>query len=150
MGNGSLAWIGSNQTDDSIARRSKQVRFLVIHENAPVRKLIKSILRNMGFPTVLEESVAGNFLDTLVKEKVHVLICSGGDPHEQDWDWVKALRAQEHTQKTGVIIISSLTEKDVILDAVRAGVDDYIVMPFSALVFEERIDTLLQKKQLIS
>ncbi|HLC25591.1 MAG TPA: response regulator [bacterium] len=149
-GNGSRTCTGKNYADNPLVRQCKQIRFLIVHENAPVRKLIKSILRNMGFTLILEDSSTGNFLGTLKKENVHVLICSGKDSDHENWDWVKTLRTQEHARKTGVMILSSVTDKETILGAIQAGVDDYIVMPFSAQAFEERINALFQKRQLLS
>jgi len=80
----------------------------------------------------------------------HVRICSAADPNGQNWDWVKALRAREHARNTGVIVISSVTDQEAILGAVRASVDDSIVMPLPALAFEERIGSLLEKQRLAS
>lgn len=127
----------------------KQVRILVAHENAPVRKLIKSILRNLGFSTIQESTTTANLLATLGKDPVQILICGGERASQEGWKWVETLHSgSEPGEETSVVIVSSVSDKETILEAVHAGVDEYIVLPFSALLFEERINTLVRKKKL--
>src|SRR3972149_4351350 len=115
------------------------VRILVSHENNTVRKFIKGCLKDMGCPTVLELVPAGNILITVVQEQPHVLICSGETPEMKNWDLMRLLRDRPEISKTKVIVVSGNYDKEAILGAVRAGVDDYIILPFSASLLEQRI-----------
>ncbi|MBI3016256.1 MAG: response regulator [Candidatus Tectomicrobia bacterium] len=111
-----------------------------------MRKLIRGCLKNMGFTTVLDLTPTGNIFRTLVAEKAHVLICNGETPEMKEWELVKLLRNHPEVCKTKVVIVSGNSDKESILGAVRAGVDDYLIIPFSASALEERIRALFAVK----
>lgn len=121
------------------------IRFLVAHENAPVRKFIKGCLKGLGCPTILELIPTGNILSTMVSERPHVLICAGETPEMEDWLLMKSIRRHPDLRRIKVVIVSGDSSKDSILGAVRNGVDDYIILPFSASTLEERICTLFSR-----
>ncbi|MBI3016254.1 MAG: response regulator [Candidatus Tectomicrobia bacterium] len=122
------------------------IRFLISHENKTVRKFIKGCLKGMGCPTLLElVPTGGNILITVVQEQPHVLICSGETPEMKDWSLVRSIRNHPEVSKTKVIVVSGDSARESILGAVKAGVDDYVILPFSASNFEERVWVLFAR-----
>ena len=136
---------GKTQNQKSPTPLPRKIRFLIAHENASVRKLIRGCLKTMGFALIIDLNPAGNILSTLTDEKVHVLICNGETPEMENWNLLKLLREHPENCKTKVIVASGNSDKEAILGAVQAGVDDYIIIPFSAALFEERIRALFAK-----
>jgi len=125
----------------------KGVRFLIAHENLSLRKFIKGCLQSMGGTTILEMIPTGNILNTLIREEgIDVLIVNGEIPEMQEWNLVKLIRSHPKVNKTKVVVISGNPDKDAILGAIQAGIDDYIILPFSAVAFQDRIRTLLAKR----
>ncbi|MBI2998492.1 MAG: response regulator [Deltaproteobacteria bacterium] len=125
----------------------KGVRFLIAHENLSLRKFIKGCLQSMGGSTILELVPTGNVLNTLVREEgADVLIVNGEIREMREWNLVKSIRSHPKVNKMKVIVVSGNPDKGSILGAIQAGVDDYIILPFSAVAFEDRIRTLFAKR----
>jgi len=125
----------------------KGVRFVIAHENLSLRKFLKGCLQSVGDATILELIPTGNVLSTLVREEgVDVLIVNGEISEMREWNLVKSIRSHPKVNKIKIIIVSGNPDKDAILGAIQAGIDDYIILPFSAVAFQDRIRTLFNKR----
>ena len=125
---------------------AQKIRFLIAHENQTIRKFIRGCLQDMGYLNVVDWIPGTAILGTLLDEKAHVLIVNGESPDIQGWEMVRTLRSLAATCKAKVIIVGGDSSKESIQDAIQAGVDDYIILPFSLSLFEKRITALFAKK----
>jgi len=132
-----------NTTTGSIPKRT---RFLIAHENLSLRKFIKNCLQAMGCSIVTELVPQGNILATLVEEKPHVLVVNGETPEMEGWNLVRSLRALPKVNKTKVVVVSGDSDKETLLGAVKAGVDDYILIPFSSSTLAVKIQALFAEQ----
>lgn len=127
---------------------SRRLHFLLAHENLSLRKFIKGSLQNMGAASITEMGATGNVLTTLLREgKTDVLIVSGEIPEMREWKLVKAIRSQEALGRLKVVVVSGNPDRNEILAAIEAGIDDYIILPFSAAAFQDRMRTLLTRRR---
>lgn len=120
-----------------------QARVLIVDDSAVMRKVIISILKQMGInDTDIMEACDG-------KEAVEV---SGSNPFDlilMDWnmpnmlgiDAVKAIRAQGNT--TPILMVTTEGEKMNVVHAIQSGANNYMVKPFNADDFREKVEALL-------
>lgn len=122
------------------------IRILVAHENSAVRKLIRKCLQTLGATAILDLDPAGNILETLLAENVQVLFCNGETPEMREWGLVKSIREHPAARSAKIVVVSGNSDKEAILGAVQAGVDDYVIIPFSIAVFEDKVRSLFARK----
>jgi len=135
-----------NQMKKTTIQAAKTIRFLIAHENRNIRKFIRGCLQGMENFDVVEWIPGQALLGTLLDEKPDVLIANGETPEMGAWKLVKTLRSLPGLKKTKVIIVSGDSCKEIIEEAIQAGVDDYIILPFSATLLEKRIEALFAER----
>lgn len=123
------------------------MKILVIDDMSTMRKILKNMLSQMGFKNI-EEADDGATALPKIKE-AH----ANGDPFEfivSDWnmpqmsglDLLKELRASEEFKKLPFLMVTAEAEQGNVVIAVKAGVSNFVVKPFSAQVLKEKIDKI--------
>ncbi len=126
------------------------MKILVIDDMATMRKIIKNMLAQMGFKNI-EEADDGKTALPKIEEAT-----AAGEPYEfivSDWnmpgmsglDLLKHLRATEEYKSLPFLMVTAEAEQSNVVIAVKAGVSNFIVKPFSAQVLKEKIDKIFNK-----
>lgn len=127
-----------------IRKREGKMKILIIDDSATMRKIIKSSLESVGS---FETEEAENCNDGLKKLtsglSVNLILVDWNMPGMTGIDFIKAVRGNPSISKTPIIMITSNAEKEHVLSAVMAGVNDYMVKPFTPEAFSEKIKKVL-------
>lgn len=126
------------------------MKILVIDDMSTMRKIIKKMLNEIGF-TNLTEADDGATALPIIQEAL-----AAGEPYEfivSDWnmpkmsglDLLKHLRASEEFKPLPFLMITAEAEQGNVVIAVKAGVSNFIVKPFSAATLKEKIDKIFNK-----
>ena len=121
---------------------SKKV--LVVDDSAVMRQIIKNTLKQLGFGagnlTEAEDGAAG--LKKLEENGVDLVISDWNMPKMTGIEFLKAVRGSATLKGTNFIMVTSEADKEKIMEAVQAGVNQYIVKPFNAKQLEEKISAI--------
>ncbi|QPJ65722.1 MAG: response regulator [Candidatus Nitrohelix vancouverensis] len=121
---------------------SKKV--LVVDDSAVMRQIIKNTLKQLGFGagnlTEAEDGAAG--LKKLEENGVDLVISDWNMPKMTGIEFLKAVRGSASLKGTNFIMVTSEADKEKIMEAVQAGVNQYIVKPFNAKQLEEKISAI--------
>ncbi|HEY8269526.1 MAG TPA: response regulator [Pseudobdellovibrionaceae bacterium] len=125
-------------------------RILVIDDMASIRDLVKNHLKAMGFKNIQEASDGEEALRLLIQfntpgNSFQLVISDWNMPHMKGIDLLKHLRAQAEWANLPFVLLTSEAERDQVTEAVLSGASQYIVKPFSAKVFEDKLRTAFQK-----
>lgn len=123
----------------------KKMRILVVDDFATMRKVIRNLLKQVGYENILEAENGEAALAVLKAQKVDFVISDWNMPTMTGLDLLKAIRADGDLGKTPFLMVTAEALKDNIVEAVKAGVDNYIVKPFTAEVLNEKIGKILEK-----
>ncbi len=126
------------------------MKIIVVDDMGTMRKIIKNMLTQMGFTNVTEAD--DGFTAWPMVEEAQ----KNGDPFGfiiSDWnmpklsgiDFLKKVRATPELKDTPFLMVTAEAEQGNIVLAVQAGVSNFIVKPFSAQVFKEKIDKIFNK-----
>ena len=117
------------------------MRFLVVDDSATMRRIIINSLQRVGFADFVE---ASDGVDALEKfdGTVDVVITDWSMPNMSGLELTRALRTYE-PRKVPILMVTTRSTRQDILDAVAAGVNNYIVKPFTPQVLKEKIDLLV-------
>ena len=125
-------------------------RILVIDDMPSIRDLVKNQLKAMGFKNVQEASDGEEALRILIQQNtpnnsIQLVISDWNMPHMKGIDLLKQVRSNAEWANLPFVLLTSEAERDQVTEAVLAGASQYIVKPFSAKVFEDKLKTAFQK-----
>ena len=118
------------------------MRFLVVDDSATMRRIIVNALQRIGFTTCVE---AGDGREALERfdGSVSFVITDWNMPNMSGTELARALRAREDGRTVPILMVTARSVREDILTAMEAGVNNYVVKPFTPQVLKEKIDALL-------
>jgi two-component system, chemotaxis family, chemotaxis protein CheY len=119
------------------------VRLLVVDDSSTMRRIIRNSLKAGGFDDVVEAENGEGALARLQAEKVDVVITDWNMPVMTGIELVTAMRGHPTLKGTPVLMVTTMAEKENILQAMQAGVTNYVVKPFDAATLKKKIDQIL-------
>lgn len=117
------------------------MRFLVVDDSATMRRIVVNSLQRVGFTDVVEAADGADALEKL--SGVDFLITDWNMPKVSGAELTRAVRERDDTRTMPVIMVTARSVRDDILMAIEAGVDSYVVKPFTPQVLREKIDAVL-------
>ena len=100
---------------------------LVVDDFSTMRKIIKNVLKQIGIESVVEAENGKMALDLLKKEEVDLIISDWIMPEMTGIDFLKACKADENIKKIPFVMVTAEAQKGNIMEAIKSGVDNYIV-----------------------
>jgi len=116
------------------------MKILVVDDFATMRRIIRNILTQLGYTNVDEADDGSSALDRLNAVPADLVITDWNMPHMNGLELVRAIRGDEKLKQVPVLMVTAEATKQNIIEAIKAGVNDYIVKPFTAEVMKEKID----------
>lgn len=123
----------------------QKMRFLIVDDFQTMRRIVRNILRQLGFE---------NFDEAEDGEQAYVKLKGGGfDFVISDWNMpnvdgitlLKRVRSDPALKDMPFLMVTAEAEKDKVIEAIRSGVSNYVVKPFTAEVLKEKMDRILEK-----
>lgn len=127
------------------------MKILVVDDMATMRKIIKNILGQLGFTNITEANDGKQALQILEESfhserPVEFVISDWNMPEVTGLDLLKSVRSSTQFKELPFLMVTAEAEQGNIMIAVKAGVSNFIVKPFSAEVLKEKIVKIFQKK----
>jgi len=116
------------------------MKVLVVDDFATMRKIIKNVLKQINIENVLEAENGKHALTVLAGETVDLIISDWIMPEMTGIEFLKACKNDENIKKIPFIMVTAEAQKDNIMEAIKSGVDNYIVKPFTPDKLREAID----------
>lgn len=123
----------------------KNIKILVVDDFATMRKVIKNLLKQVGYENNVEAEDGVLALRVLKSQKIDLVISDWNMPNMTGLELLKAVRADEDLKTTPFLMVTAEALQDNVIAAVKAGVSNYIVKPFTAEVLNEKITKILEK-----
>ena len=122
---------------------SKELKFLVVDDFSTMRRIIKNLLHDLGYPNVTEADDGKTALPMLKAGDFDFLITDWNMPGMPGLDLIKAVRADTRLAKMPVLMLTAEAKRDQIIEAAQAGVNGYVIKPFTAETLKEKLDKIL-------
>jgi two-component system, chemotaxis family, chemotaxis protein CheY len=118
------------------------MKFLVVDDSATMRRIVINSLQRIGFNDTVE---AGDGVEALAlfDPSIAFVITDWNMPNMTGLEFTRALRARPDGATVPILMVTTRSVKEDILAAIEAGVNNYIVKPFTPQVLKEKIDQLL-------
>ena len=118
------------------------IRILVVDDFSTMRRIIKNILRQLGFNNVVEADDGTTAWDVLNKDKIEFIISDWNMPQMTGIDLLRKVRASDEFGDLPFLMVTAEAQQENIIEAVQAKVSNYIVKPFTAEVMKQKIDKI--------
>ena len=118
------------------------MRVLVVDDFSTMRRIIKNILRQLGFNNVVEADDGTTAWDVLNKDKIDFVISDWNMPQMTGIDLLRKVRGSEEFADMPFLMVTAEAQQENIIEAVQAKVSNYIVKPFTAEVMKQKIDKI--------
>jgi len=123
----------------------KNMKILLVDDFATMRKVIKNLLKQTGYNNVSEAEDGVEALKALKSEKMDFIISDWNMPNMTGLELLKAVRADSGLKSLPFLMVTAEGLQENVMAAVKAGVSNYIVKPFTADVLNEKIEKILSK-----
>ncbi|RDU62861.1 chemotaxis response regulator CheY [Helicobacter sp. MIT 14-3879] len=120
------------------------MKLLVVDDSSTMRRIIKNTLQRLGYDDILEAEhglQAWELIDTI--EGIKVLITDWNMPEMNGLDLVKKVRSDSRFTDIPIIMVTTEGGKAEVITALKAGVNNYIVKPFTPQVLKEKLEVVL-------
>jgi len=119
-----------------------KAKILVVDDFSTMRRIIKNILKQLGYMNIEEAEDGSQALNKLKNGKFDFLISDWNMPNMTGLELLKQARATESLKELPVLMVTAEAEKENIIAAVQAGVNNYVVKPFTAEVLKEKMEKI--------
>ncbi|MEN6331178.1 MAG: response regulator [Smithella sp.] len=123
------------------------IKILVVDDFATMRKVVRNLLKQGGYEDIVEAEDGVMALKALKSQKIDFIVSDWNMPNMTGLELLKAVRADEELAKTPFLMVTAEALQDNVVAAVKAGVSNYIVKPFTAEVLNEKIKKIIESIQ---
>ena len=124
---------------------NKDMKILIVDDFSTMRRIIKNLMRDLGFNNTFEADDGTTALPMLKNGDYDFLVTDWNMPGMQGIDLLRAVRADPSMSTLPVLLVKAESKKDQIVMAAEAGVKGYIVKPFTAATLEEKIKKIFER-----
>ena len=121
------------------------MKILIVDDFSTMRRIIKNLLRDLGFTNTQEADDGNTALPMLKTGEFDFLVTDWNMPGMQGIDLLKAVRADASIASLPVLMVTAESKREQIVEAAQAGVNGYIVKPFTAQTLKEKIDKIWER-----
>jgi len=115
------------------------MRVLIVDDFATMRRILKNILKQIGFKNISEADNGKAALKELKNERFDLVLCDWNMPEMPGIELLNQVRSDEQLKGIPFVMVTAEAKKENILEAVKAGVSSYIVKPFTAETISEKL-----------
>lgn len=123
----------------------KNMKILIVDDFSTMRRIIKNLLRDLGFNNTDEADDGNTGLPKLQTGNFDFLVTDWNMPGMTGIDLLRAVRADEKLKTLPVLMVTAEAKKEQIVMAAQEGVNGYIVKPFTAQTLKEKIDKIFER-----
>ncbi|MCB1153573.1 MAG: response regulator [Deltaproteobacteria bacterium] len=121
---------------------NSEMKILVVDDFATMRRIVKDLLRQCGFTNIVEANDGSTALQMIYSDQVELIISDWNMPKMTGLELLRAVRHDPITQHLPFLMITAEADAERVVQAIRSGVTNYIVKPFSADVLQKKLDQL--------
>lgn len=121
------------------------MKILVVDDFSTMRRIIKNLLKDLGFTNVQEADDGSTALPMLQQGEFDFVVTDWNMPGMQGIDLLRAIRADDSLKHLPVLMVTAEAKKEQIVAAAQAGVNGYVVKPFTAATLKEKLDKIFER-----
>lgn len=123
----------------------KAIKILVVDDFPTMRRIIRNLLKDLGFENVDEAEDGAQGLEKLRNSSFDLVVSDWNMPNMDGLEMLKAIRQDPGLSKLPVLMVTAEAKKENIIAAAQAGANGYVVKPFTAATLEEKLNKIFEQ-----
>ncbi|MBN8716292.1 chemotaxis response regulator CheY [Thermomonas sp.] len=128
----------------------KGIRILIVDDFSTMRRIVKNLLNDLGFTNTAEADDGSTALIELHKGHFDLVITDWNMPGMPGIDLLKAIRTDAALAKIPVLMVTAESKREQIIEAAQAGVNGYIIKPFTAATLEDKLNKIFERMEKVA
>ncbi len=120
------------------------IKILIVDDFATMRRILKNILKQLGFKNLVEADDGTTAWEVLESQKIDLIISDWNMPKMTGLDLLKKVRASDDYKRLPFLMVTAEAQKQNVIEAVQAGVSNYVVKPFTAEAISDKLQKILK------
>lgn len=121
---------------------NKDLKFLIVDDFSTMRRIVRNLLQDLGYTNITEADDGKTALPMLQAGDFEFLITDWNMPGMPGIELLKAVRADARLAKLPVLMLTAEAKREQIIEAAQAGVNGYVIKPFTAATLKEKLDKI--------
>ncbi|MCP3909111.1 MAG: response regulator [Oceanicoccus sp.] len=121
------------------------MKILIVDDFSTMRRIIKNLLRDLGFTNTSEADDGQTALPMLQNGNFDFLVTDWNMPGMTGIELLRVVRADDRLKDMPILMVTAEAKRDQIVEAAQAGVNGYVVKPFTAAVLKEKIEKIFER-----
>lgn len=121
------------------------MKILIVDDFSTMRRIIKNLLRDLGFNNTVEADDGSTALPVLQGGGIDFLVTDWNMPGMSGLELLQKVRSDPALAKLPVLMVTAEAKREQIILAAQAGVNGYVVKPFTAAVLKEKIEKIFER-----
>ena len=126
---------------------NKDINILIVDDFSAMRQIVRNLLHELGFDNTSEADNGQTALPMLKAGNFDFLVTDWSMPDMDGLTLLKTVRADEQLRDLPVLMVTAEAKREQIVDAAEAGVNAYIVKPFTAETLKDKIDKIFRQTE---
>ncbi|MFU0840651.1 MAG: CheY-like REC (receiver) domain, includes chemotaxis protein CheY and sporulation regulator Spo0F [Pseudomonas fragi] len=123
----------------------KNMKILIVDDFSTMRRIIKNLLRDLGFTNTVEADDGTTALPILNLGHIDFLVTDWNMPGMTGIELLRHVRADEKLKHLPVLMVTAEAKREQIIEAAQAGVNGYVVKPFTAIALKDKIEKIFER-----
>ncbi|NOX34431.1 MAG: response regulator [Deltaproteobacteria bacterium] len=120
------------------------IKILIVDDFATMRRILKNILKQLGFKNLVEADDGTSAWEVLEGQSIDLIISDWNMPKMTGLELLKKVRASDAYKGTPFLMVTAEAQKQNVIEAVQAGVSNYVVKPFTAEAISDKLEKILK------
>ncbi|WP_435628684.1 chemotaxis response regulator CheY [Candidatus Ferrigenium straubiae] len=125
----------------------ESTKFLVVDDFSTMRRIVRNLLKELGFLNVQEAEDGVEALVKLRADEFDFVVSDWNMPNMTGIELLRAIRADEKLKHLPVLMVTAEAKKENIIEAAKAGASGYVVKPFTAATLDEKLKKIFANMQ---
>jgi two-component system chemotaxis response regulator CheY len=121
-------------------------RFLIVDDFSTMRRIVRNLLKEIGFSNAEEAEDGAVALNMLKATKFDFVVSDINMPNMNGFELLKSIRADDSLKAIPVLMVTAEAKKEDIVMAAQGGASGYIVKPFTKATLEEKVQKIMNKQ----
>ncbi|RJQ22042.1 MAG: chemotaxis protein CheY [Nitrospiraceae bacterium] len=125
----------------------QNMKILVVDDFSTMRRIVKNLLRQIGYADIEEAEDGAQAYSKLKNGGFSFVVSDWNMPNMDGLDLLKKVRSDPELKDLPILMVTAEAEKEKVITAIQAGVNNYIVKPFTGEVLKDKMDKIIEKIQ---
>ena len=123
----------------------RKMKILVVDDFSTMRRIVKNLLKQIGYENIEEAEDGQHALSKLKGERYQFVVSDWNMPNMTGIELLKNVRSDPELKDLPFLMVTAEAEKEKVIEAIKAGVNNYIIKPFTAEILKEKMEKIFEK-----